>query len=113
MITKVVRIVRDQFRRPVGINGWISFTLTLLCVAIILAEGNVSVRPIATWYFTALHFARGLLGISFLYALMAVIFGKGKNQLIPATAVLLAVVLTSAELALSLMFLPMLILSGF
>jgi hypothetical protein len=60
-------------------------------------------------YFTALDFAENLLAIGFLYCVAAVIFGKGKDRLIPALGAAAALALTPEVLALSLMFLPFLL----
>ena len=101
--------VRDEIRRPVGINGWCATVFTLVCVIIIRTEGHVPPGSWAERYFTALHFAENLLAIGFLYCVGAVIFGKGKDRLIPALGAAAALAFTPEVLALSLMFLPFLL----
>jgi hypothetical protein len=59
--------IRNEIRRPVGINGWCSSLFTLACVVIIRIEGRISIGPWEEVYFTARYFAEYLLSIGFLY----------------------------------------------
>jgi len=95
----------------VGINGWCSALFTLACVAIIRIEGHISLGSWAEVYFTSRYFAQNLLAIGFLYCIGALVCACAgtRNRLVPALGIAAALLLTTEDLLLSLMFLHLLL----
>jgi hypothetical protein len=103
----LVGAFRGQLARPVGINGLISSTLTVLCVALIRF---VTARDY--WASSLVYFAGGLLPIGFLWCLGSTLFGRRKDRLVPLGAIVFSLVLAPWQVVYGLMFLPMYLMGG-
>ncbi len=101
----MLRYFQVEMRKPIGINGWVSSCLTVICIALIRADKMIARSVLTNWSPLIWTFAMILLPVGFLWSLGSLL-AKRRNRLPPLLAVLTAIGLTGQDLLNGLMALP-------